>query len=359
MKRIFLSILFIFLLISCTTAVNEEEKEEPLPSVPPKEQEEIVFGDPVEKQKPNSEYQSVSNGQTRAPGIKTSVDLSVEIVSDQLNNPWGMVQLPNNEIIITQKQGTVIRMTNDNKLIPVDATFPTMNTNGQGGLLDVAIDNNFLQSRIIYFTISVQTSKGTHTAVVKGVFNDQLTTINNIEIIYRALPSFEGEAHYGSRVVVDQNNNLFVSTGDRQSLQTRNNAQALNTAHGKIIHITPEGSPVSTNPWIDDNQVSFEVYALGLRNSQGLAIDPLTNTLYASDMGPKGGDEINIIKSSENYGWPIISYGIEYSGKPVGEGISKKEGLIQPLYYWDPSIAPSGIAFYLSPRLFKKILCDY
>jgi glucose/arabinose dehydrogenase len=346
MKRIFLSILFVVFLVSCSSTVEENNDEQPIEPTLPEQQEEIIFSDPVEKQSPNTEYQPAFVGQTRVAGIKTSIDLRVEIVSDQLANPWGIVQLPNNDLIITQKQGTVVKIMNDNKVVVIDAIFPLMNTNGQGGLLDVAIDNDFLQNKTIYFTLSEQTDQGTHTAVAKGVFNDELTTINDIEIIYRALPSFDGEAHYGSRVVVDQNNNLFVSTGDRQSLQTRDNAQALDTAHGKILHITSDGSPVSINPWIDDDLAQPEVYALGFRNSQGLAIDPITGTLYASDMGPKGGDEINIVKAKENYGWPIIGYGIEYSGQPVGTGISEKEGLVQPLYYWDPSIAPSGIAFY-------------
>lgn len=346
MKRFFLSLLVILMLTSCSSVVDDDNNQQPI--IPPSNDEvdEIIFVDPVETQDPNSEYQPAFINQTRVFGIKTNTELSIEIISDQLVNPWGMIQLPNNELIITQKQGTVIRVTSENKLVTIDATFPTMNTSGQGGLLDVAIDNNFQQSKIIYFTISQQTTQGTNTAVVKGVFNDELTSINNIEVIYQALPSFDGVAHYGSRVVVDQNNNLFVSTGDRQSLETRNNAQALNTAHGKIIHITSTGDPVSTNPWIDDNQANPEVYALGLRNAQGLAIDPTTNTLYASDMGPAGGDEINIIQAKENYGWPIISYGIEYSGQVVGEGITEQDGLIQPLYYWDPSIAPSGIDFY-------------
>ncbi len=346
MKCFFLSLLVIFMLASCSSPGDDNNEQPIIPPQSNDEDDEIIFVDPVETQDPNSEYQPAFSGQTRVSGIETSTDLSVEILSDQLVNPWGMIQLPNNELIITQKQGTVVRVTNQNELVTIDATFPSMNTSGQGGLLDVAIDNDFQQSKIIYFTLSQQTTQGTNTAVVKGVFNDELTAINNIEVIYQALPSFNGVAHYGSRVVIDQNNNLFVSTGDRQSLETRNNAQALDTAHGKIIHITSSGEPVSTNPWIDDNQANPEVYALGLRNAQGLAIDPTTNTLYASDMGPAGGDEINIIQAKENYGWPIVSYGIEYSGQPVGEGITTQEGFIQPLYYWDPSIAPSGIDFY-------------
>lgn len=346
MKRFFLSFLVMFLVTSCGFFVEKDNEQPIVPSPPNQEGDEIIFVNPVETRDPNSDYQSSFEGQTRVPGIQTTTKLNTEILSDQLVNPWGMIQLPNNELIITQKQGSVVRVTSDNELVSIEAIFPTMNTGGQGGLLDVAIDNDFQQSKIIYFTISQQTTKGTHTAVVKGVFNDELTIINDIVVIYQALPSFNGVGHYGSRVVVDANNNLFVSTGDRQSLETRNNAQALDTAHGKIIHITSLGEPVSTNPWINDDQVNPEVYALGLRNAQGLAIDPTTNTLYASDMGPAGGDEINIIQAKENYGWPIVSYGIEYNGQPVGQGITEQEGFTQPLYYWDPSIAPSGIDFY-------------
>lgn len=343
MKQILVSILLVTLLVGCTIKVEDKK---PLPTQPPKIEEEIIFSEPVEKQKSSTNFKPTFDSQTRVAGITTSVELNVEVVSDQLSNPWGLVQLPNHELIITQRQGNIVRVTNKNEIIKIDAQFPAMNTNGQGGLLDVAIDNDFAQSRIIYFTLSEQTKNGTHTAVAQGVFNDDLTAVNDIKIIYRALPSFDGEAHYGSRVVVDQNNNLFVSTGERQSLKTRNNAQLLNTAHGKIVHITSDGSPVASNPWMNDQDANPEIYAMGFRNTQGLAIDPLTNTLYASDMGPKGGDEINVIQAKGNYGWPIISYGTEYSGQPIGEGMYQKEGLIQPLYYWNPSIAPSGIAFY-------------
>lgn len=345
MRRFFLPFLIIVLLAGCSSTI-EEETETVQPKPPVEGEEEVVFVDPVEKQKPNTEYEPVFDGQTRVSGIKTTVELEVDIISDELERPWGIIQLPNKELLITQKSGSLVKVNSQNELTNIEASFPTMNTNGQGGLLDVAIDNDFQQSRIIYFTLSEQTNQGTHTAVAKGFFNDELTAISNIQIIYRALPSFDGEAHYGSRVVVDKDSNLFISTGDRQSLQTRNNAQDLTTGHGKILHITTEGSPVSSNPWVNDVAVNPEVYAYGLRNTQGLAIDPTTNTLYASEMGPRGGDEINIIESKANYGWPIVSYGIEYSGQPIGDGITKKEGLSQPLYYWDPSIAPSGIAFY-------------
>lgn len=346
MKRIIYLALLLLVLASCVIQAPEDNQTPPV--TPPKQepQDELVFTDPVETRKANTDYKPDFNNQTRVAGVKTTTKLSIEIISDQLNRPWGMVELPSGELVITQKQGSVVLVNNENKLINVQATFPSINSSGQGGLLDVAVANDFTNSRVIYFTLSENTTQGTHTAVAKGIFNDDLTAINNIEVIYRALPSFKGDAHYGSRVVVDSNNNLFVSTGDRQSLQTRDNAQDLSTAHGKILHIAPNGKAVSTNPWVNDEEANPEVYALGLRNAQGLAIDPSTNTLYVSDMGPKGGDEINVIESSKNYGWPIIGYGIEYSNQPVGQGITKQEGLEQPLYYWDPSIAPSGIAFY-------------
>jgi glucose/arabinose dehydrogenase len=148
--------------------------------------------------------------------------------------------------------------------------------------------------------------------------------------------------------VFDEEGNIFVSTGERSDLATRPNAQKLNTAHGKVLHITPEGKPAPGNPFLNTEGVLPEIYSYGHRNPQGLDIHPVTGDLWLSEMGPRGGDEINLIKPGKNYGWAIISYGLEYSGKPIGEGITQKEGMEQPVYYWDPVLSPSGMTFYSS-----------
>jgi glucose/arabinose dehydrogenase len=154
--------------------------------------------------------------------------------------------------------------------------------------------------------------------------------------------------HFGSRIVFDENGNIFVSTGERSDLKTRPNAQLLDNGHGKVLHITPEGEPVEGNPFIDTPGALPEIYSYGHRNAQGLDIHPVTGELWLSEMGPRGGDEINLIKPGKNYGWATIGYGIEYSGAKVGDGITQKEGMEQPVYYWDPVLSPSGMTFYNS-----------
>ena len=168
--------------------------------------------------------------------------------------------------------------------------------------------------------------------------------IENPTVIFRATPTYDGDKHYGSRLVFDKDGHLFVSTGERSDKKTRPLAQDQSTYLGKILKITKDGKPASGNPEIKGWK--SEIFATGLRNPQGIAIHPTTGELWEAEMGPKGGDEINIIKSGKNYGWPTITYGEEYSGMTIGEGIGQKEGLEQPDYYWNPEISMSGIDFY-------------
>jgi glucose/arabinose dehydrogenase len=154
--------------------------------------------------------------------------------------------------------------------------------------------------------------------------------------------------HFGSRIVFDKSGNIFITTGERSSLETRYNAQKLETAHGKVIHITPEGKAVPGNPFINKAGALPEIYSYGHRNPQGLDIHPVTGELWLSEMGPRGGDELNLIEAGKDYGWPTITYGIEYNGNTIGDGITQKEGMEQPVYYWDPVLSPSGMVFYNS-----------
>lgn len=182
--------------------------------------------------------------------------------------------------------------------------------------------------------------------MAKGRLSNDEKTIENPRVIYQALPTYNGNKHYGSRLVFDRKGNLFVSTGERSDLVTRPQAQQLNSALGKIIYITKEGQPVQGNPFVKTQDARPEIYAYGIRNAQSLDIHPVTGELWESEMGPRGGDEVNIIKAGKNYGWPVITYGIEYNGKTIGEGITQKQGLEQAVYYWDPVISPGGMTFY-------------
>lgn len=301
---------------------------------------------PVETLPPNTNYLPAFDGQTRAPGDSTETPYVVTDFASGLSSPWGMANLPDGRIIVTQKSGSMHIVSTTGVLSTPILGIPAVNSSGQGGLLDIAVDPNFDQNRMLYWSFSQDGTNGTSTAVAKGRLSGDETGIENAEVIYSAIPEFNGTLHYGSRLEWDGNGNLFVSTGERSSSQIRAEAQELDAALGKIVRIDTNGNAVSDNPFIGQNNVLPEIYSYGHRNPQGIAIHPETGDLWEAEFGPKGGDEVNLINGGKNYGWPTISYGIEYAGGPVGEGITQKEGMEQPVYYWDPSVSPSGITFY-------------
>jgi aldose sugar dehydrogenase len=342
----FLIYTLILFLTSCTVIQEESEEIVDTPVDIIEEEPETIFYPPVEVNPPNTNFSPSFEGQTRISGIKTTEAYSVSIVTEALNSPWGIDVLPSGDFVITEKNGSI-------RIVKIDGTISDridliteMNTNGQGGLLDVLVSLDFEESRTLYFTLSEKTSKGSLTAVGKATLSQDNNALNNFEIIYRAIPYYTGDGHFGSRIVFDKDGNIFVSTGDRQNTDRRMNAQSIENGIGKILHITPNGLPVSTNPFINETNAHKEIFSLGHRNVQGLAVHPITGELWANEMGPQGGDELNLIEAAKNYGWPIISYGEEYSGAPIGDGITQKEGLEQPIYYWDPVIAPAGMVFY-------------
>ena len=229
--------------------------------------------------------------------------------------------------------------------------MPKVNADGQGGLLDVNIDPDFAANKMVYFDYSEPGPDGSLLAVAKGKLAPDETHLENIQVIYRAEPAWKGKLQYGSRILFDKDGNLFVSTGERSAKEVRVQAQQLNSALGKILHITKDGKPVPGGPFADSAGALPEIYAYGFRNPEGMAINPATHALWEVEFGPKGGDELNLIQPGKNYGWPVITYGREYSGEPVGAGIQQKEGMEQPVYYWDPVISPSGMAFYNSDSI--------
>ncbi|MDP3305286.1 MAG: PQQ-dependent sugar dehydrogenase [Erysipelotrichaceae bacterium] len=348
MKTQKMRILAVFLslfLISCVP-INQNPIDEEVEEVP--KYPNIIFYVPVETDKPNTDFIPVFTGQTRTHGIRTTTAYTTSVVTNILREPWGIDVLPSGDLVVTEKSGSLRIVKADGTVGSAIKGFPDINANGQGGLLDVTISPSFEMDRMLYFTLSLNSSQGSVTAVGKARLSDDQTSLDDFTVIYQATPYFNGVGHYGSRIVFDKDGYLFISTGDRQSLQTRNNAQSLDNGHGKILRITTDGDPAPQNPFLNQTDKHTAIYATGLRNVQGLAIHPATGGLWASEMGPQGGDELNLIESSKNYGWPIISYGEEYTGLPIGEGLTQKEGMEQPVYYWDPSIAPSGMAFYTS-----------
>ncbi len=301
---------------------------------------------PVENRDPNTDYEPAFEGQTRIGGVKTTTPYEVTVIAEGLNKPWAVTALPDGRLLITQKAGSLRIATSDGTLSEPITGFPEVDDRGQGGLLDVAPAPDFGSSRMLYFSLAERTPQGSLTAIGKGRLSDDETTIEQFSIIYRAIPYFDNSMHFGSRLLFNKEGNLFVCTGERSDLATRYNAQKLETAHGKVVHITPEGKPVAGNPFIGQEGILPEIYSYGHRSPQGLDIHPVTGELWLSEMGPRGGDELNLIKPGKDYGWPTITYGIEYNGNTIGEGITAKEGMEQPVYYWDPVLSPSGMAFY-------------
>jgi len=222
-----------------------------------------------------------------------------------------------------------------------------VNDKGQGGLLDVALDPDFDKNKTLYWAFSENKDTGNITAVGKGQLSPDETKILNPVVIFRATPYLNSEAHYGGRLAFDKEGNLFVSVGEKSILEGRKQSQWLNSGLGKVFRITKDGKPVAGNPFIGQKNAMPEIYSYGHRNPQGLAFNA-AGELWETEFGPKGGDEVNLVKAGKNYGWPIITYGIEYNGNKLGDSIQQKEGLEQPVYYWDPVVSPSGISFYNS-----------
>ncbi len=305
----------------------------------------------VETRKPNTGYKPAFAGQTRIAGVKTSTPYEGKMISSGLNRPWGITALPDGRLLITQKEGTMRIATTTGQLSEPIKGLPPVNAAGQGGLLGLTTDPQFTSNRMVYWVFSENTPDGNLTAVAKGTLSADERRMENVSVIYRATPAYRGTLHYGGRILVDKAGNLIVSTGERSDLVTRPQAQDLNSALGKIVRITKDGQPAAGNPFIGRAGARPELYSYGHRNVQGLAFHPATGDLWEGEFGPRGGDEINLIKPGHNYGWPTITYGLEYSGEKVGQGITQKEGMEQPVYYWDPVLSPSGMTFYSSDSL--------
>jgi aldose sugar dehydrogenase len=276
------------------------------------------------------------------------IEVIVETVSRSLENPWGLAFLPDNRMLVTERPGRLRMVDADGNLSQPIQGVPRVVARGQGGLLDVAIDPNFAQNRFVYLSFAEDRGEGrAGTSVARGRLNAEGTTLESVQIIFRQEPTHTGNNHWGSRLVFDREGHLFVTLGDRFDL--RNQAQNPANHLGKIVHIKPEGGAAPNNPFLTREDARPEIWSLGHRNLQSAALHPTTGELWTVEHGARGGDEVNIPQKGRNYGWPVISYGVDYSGAKIGEG-TKKAGLEQPIYHWDPSIAPSGMAFYTGDK---------
>jgi glucose/arabinose dehydrogenase len=326
---------------------NNNDNNDNSPGAEPDPEEGTVeTGLPVETNPANTSYPPAFTGQTRIGSVTTETPYQATIVTSSLVAPWGITVLPDGRFIITEKGGTMRIVTGTGTIGSALTGIPAVNDAGQGGLLGVCIDPDFGSNRMVYWAFSEPAAGGARTAVAKGRLADNESGIENTTVIYRANPAAGGGAHFGGRVIFDTTGNLIVSSGERANLATRPLAQSVTDAIGKVLRITTNGLPAPGNPTFSQSGALPELYSIGHRNPQGLALHPVTGEIWQSEHGPRGGDEINRLQAGSNYGWPVITYGLEYSGQAIGSAIQQQDGMQQPVYYWDPVISPSGITFY-------------
>ena len=311
----------------------------------------VASGAPVETQAANAPDQTPAfAGQTRAPGLSTDTRMVVSTIASGLENPWGLALLPDGRWLVTEKPGRLRIITADGQKGEPIAGLPAVDARGQGGLLDVKVGPSFAQDRMIYWSYAeprpnAQGGGGNATSVARGVLSADGRRVDNVQVIFRALPAYEGTLHYGSRLAFAPDGKLFITLGERSDRPMRVQAQDLGSHMGKTIRINADGTVPQDNPFVGRAGALPEIWSLGHRNMQGLAIQP-DGTVWTIEHGTRGGDELNLDRAGANYGWPNAAYGIEYSGDPIDSAQTTRPDTEQPVYYWDPVIAPGGAAFY-------------
>lgn len=280
------------------------------------------------------------------PGWNNDV-VRAEPVAQGLSHPWGFEFLPDGRIIVTERGGNVRIISRDGRVSAPLSGAPEVQKGGQGGMLDVALDPSFAQNRTLYLSFSEPGDGGAGTSVAKARLSANGAALENVQVIYRQQPKVSGAGHFGSRIVFNRDGTIFITQGDRQ--RYREQAQDLRSGLGKIVRINADGSIPRDNPFVGRSDARPEIWSYGHRNLQGAALHPETGRLWTIEHGAAGGDELNHPEPGKNYGWPTITYGRDYGGGRIGIG-AVREGMEQPVYYWDPVIAPSGMAIYTGDR---------
>ncbi|MFN4164950.1 MAG: PQQ-dependent sugar dehydrogenase [Ferrovibrio sp.] len=282
-----------------------------------------------------------------APPVFRTEQATVKVVTvaSGLENPWAMAFLPDGRLLVTERPGRMRVVGKDGRVSPPLENVPPVFASGQGGLLDVTLDPDFAASRLLYFTYAEPGDGGAGTALASARFAG--TRLEDVKVLFRQQPKLSGGLHFGSRVVVGPDDKLWLGLGERYR---RDEAQNLNVHLGKVIRLNRDGSVPADNPFVARNDARPEIWSYGHRNIQGMARHPQTGAVWLHEHGARGGDEINIPQKGRNYGWPVITHGVDYSGAKIGIG-SEAPGMEQPLLHWTPSIAPSGMAFYGGSRI--------
>ena len=302
-------------------------------------------GKPLESRAPEARTQKPAfAGQTRAPFHTAHVRFETKVIAKGLEHPWSLAFLPQDRLLVTERPGRLRIVRFDGTISEPIAGVPKVDARDQGGLLDVALDPEFHNNQIIFLSYAEPREGGNGTAVARArLAGDHL---EDVEVIWRMTPTLDSTKHFGSRIVVARDGKLCVTLGERSIPEGRKQAQQLDSAFGKIIRINRDGSIPKDNPFANREDVLPEIWSYGHRNIQAAALHPETGQLWEVEHGTRGGDELNAIEPGKDYGWPTIAYGIEYQGGKIGKGLTEHVRMQQPLYYWDPVIAPSGMAFY-------------
>ena len=271
-------------------------------------------------------------------------DISVETIAQGLVHPWALAFLPDGRMLVTERPGRIRIVTRDGKLSPALGNVPKVFAVSQGGLLDIVLDRNFARNKTVYFSYAEPFDGGGRTALARATLDSETPKLDDVKVIYRQEGPPSRGGHFGGRIVQAADGNLFVTNGEH--FTDRDKAQTLDNDLGKIVRITPDGDAPKDNPFVGKAGARPEIWSYGHRNPQGLAINPADGKLWEQEHGAMGGDEINIISPGKNYGWPLVSYGVNYDGSAVGTGKQQMAGVEDPLWHWTPSIAPSGLTFY-------------
>jgi glucose/arabinose dehydrogenase len=271
----------------------------------------------------------------------------LETVAEGLDHPWSLAFLPDGTMLVTERAGNLRTIGADGKLSEPISDLPEVAAVGQGGLLDIALHPKFEETRLVFLSFAEPRGDGKNAvSVMRGRLSEDLRSLTDVKIIFREQPAYKGGAHFGSRLAFDRTGALFVTTGDRLNLRPL--VQQTDNHIGKIIRITEDGGIPPDNPKIEGWLP--EIWSIGHRNLQGATIHPETGQLWTTEHGAKGGDELNHPEAGKNYGWPVITYSREYSGEKIGEGLTEKDGMEQPVHVWTPSIGPSGMVFYTGDK---------
>ena len=284
-------------------------------------------------------------GQTRACAAASNVAFEVAVLSASLSYPWAVEPLPDGDLLVTERPGRMRIVTRDGRTLDPIAGLPAVDARGQGGLLDVVLSPRFASDRRIWWSYAEPREGGNATSVASGRLSADRTRLEDVRVVFRAQPTYDGDKHFGSRLAFGPDGLLYVTLGERSDRVMRPQAQDLSSHMGKVLRIAPDGGVPPDNPFVGRAGARPEIWSLGQRNVQAAAFDP-SGQLWIVEMGTRGGDELNRIEKGRNYGWPVAAYGIEYAGGRIGEGRTEQAGTEQPVYYWDPVIAPSGAEWY-------------